>query len=248
MRGMRFIIGALLCGSFLIGCDQPKQPELVVFCAAGIKNPVSRAARQFEQDTGVAVRLQFAGSGTLLSSLQVAPGDIYLAADSSYIDEARKRNLINDSFLIAYMKAGFGVAKGNPKKLSSLNDLNNEGLRVAIGNPEAASIGRFTQKVLTKHGVWDSFTPTVTFPTVNELANAIKLDAVDVAILWDAVAHQYPEVDFVSITEFDVERKDVTVAITKASAEREHALAFCRFLAAPEKGRSLFVEQGFTLP
>lgn len=230
------------------GCGNEEKTELVMFCAAGMKAPVTRIAEQYEAETGIAVRLQFAGSGTLLSSLRVAPGDIYLAADSSYIEEAKKYDLVADSLLVAYMRAGFGVAPGNPGGFGSLDDLGREGVRVAIGNPEAASIGRFTRKILSKHGYWDGFTPTATFPTVNELANAIKLGTVDIVILWDAIANQYPDVDFVSIPEFTEEKKDISIAVIKTSSNQEEALAFCRYLTAPDKGRLIFGEEGYELP
>lgn len=232
----------------LSGCGWEEKAELVMFCAAGMKAPVTRIAERYEAETGVAVRLQFGGSGTLLSSLRVAPGDIYLAADSSYIEEAKEYDLVADSLLVAHMRAGFGVAPGNPGGFGSLDDLGRDDVRVAIGNPEAASIGRFTRKILSRHGHWDGFTPTATFPTVNELANAIKLGTVDIVILWDAVANQYPDVDFVSIPEFTDERKDISVAVIRTSNRREEALEFCRYLTDPDRGRLIFGEEGYELP
>lgn len=233
----------------LTGCEKAGDtPELVMFCAAGMKTPVTRIAEQYEQEHGVAVRLQFAGSGTLLSNLQVAPGDIYLAADVSYIEEAEKKGLIAQTFPVALMKAGFGVSSGNPKGLTRLGDLRREGIRSAIGNPEAASIGRFTRKILSKHGVWDGYQPTTLFPTVNELANAIKLGTVDVVVLWDAIAHQYQEVDFVALPEFDAEAKNVTVAVVRDRPNALEAERFCRYLSATDKGRLVFSEEGYQVP
>jgi molybdenum ABC transporter molybdate-binding protein len=246
---MKTSIATILLAGILSGCtdkgDDAKVPELVMLCAAGIKHPVTRIAKQYEEEYGVRVQLQFGGSGTLLANLEVAGGDIYLAADSSYTNEARKKGLVAETIPVAWMKAGYGVAKGNPKQLSSLADLKNEELRIGIGNPEAASVGRFTKKVLNKHGAWEGFEPAVTFPTVNELANAIKLGTIDAAILWDAVAYQYPEVDFVSLPEFDAEKKDVTVAVATTTKNPTAALRFCRFLAARDRGLKVFEEEGF---
>lgn len=248
---MRVFAICLLLGSMIFssGCGGPKDKdenvELVMFCAAGIKQPVTKIAEQYREEYNVNVRLQFGGSGTLLSSLRIAPGDIYLAADSSYTNEAKKLGLVSETLPVAFMKAGFGVTKGNPKNLSSLTDLEREGIRIGVGNPEAASVGKFTKKILSKHGAWEGLNPTVVFPTVNELANAIKLNTVDVVILWDAVAHQYPEIDFISVPEFDAEKKDVTVAVTKESKHPAEALKFCQYLSAPDKGKVVFQESGF---
>lgn len=245
---MRFPTFLALAAILLSACqpssDKPSR-ELVMLCAAGIKNPVTKIAQMYEEEYGVKVRLQFGGSGTLLGNLELAPADIYLAADSSYTNEAKKKGLIAETIPVAWMKAGFGVPAGNPKNLTSLADLRKEGIRVGIGNPEAASIGKFTKKILSKHGAWEGFSPAVTFPTVNELANAIKLGTIDVAILWDAVASQYPELDFVSLPEFDAERKDVTIAVTANTKEPTEALRFCRYLTAKDKGLPVFAAEGF---
>ena len=75
-----------------------KEAELVLFCAAGMKVPITEIANRFQEETGIPVRLHFAGSGTLLSNLRIAPGDLYLAADASYIKEAERYDLIAVSY------------------------------------------------------------------------------------------------------------------------------------------------------
>lgn len=246
---MRIPFSLMACAVLLTSCgdrDKSSDPkELIMLCAAGIKNPVTKIAEQYEEEYGVSVRLQFGGSGTLLSNLEIAGADIYLAADSSYTNQAKEKGLIAETIPVAWMKGGYGVSKGNPKKITSLADLRKEGVRVGIGNPEAASVGRFTRKILSKHGAWEGLEPAVTFPTVNELANALKLGTIDVAILWDAVAAQYPEIDFVSLPEFDAEKKDVTIAVATSSKAPTAALRFCRYLAARDKGLPVFEEEGF---
>jgi len=231
--------------SALCGCGKQEKAPLVVFCASGLQKPVSSLAAIFEKETGVPVRLQFGGSGTLLSSLRVASADIFLAADASYIEEAKKLELVADVFPLAEMKAGLGVIKGNPKQVKELRDLGKEGLRVGIGNPGAASIGRFTRQIMTKHGLWEGFRPSVEFPTVNELANAIKLDAVDAVVIWDVVARQYPEIEFISLPEFSSEPQQVAAAVTRSSVNREAAIAFCRFLASKDPGFAVFQKEGY---
>ncbi len=236
---------ALLVGSSSCGRKEAGREPLVMFCAAGIKAPVSEIAAQYEAEFGVPIQIQYGGSGTLLASIEIADGDIYLAADSSYTEIAVEKGLVQETIPVALMKAGFGVAKGNPKGISKLADVENSDLKIGIGNPEAASIGKFTQKVMSQHGVWESFDPTVMFPTVNELANALKLGTLDAAIIWDAVAHQYPEIDFVNVPEFDAEKKDITVGVMTSSTQPTEALKFCRYLSAADKGQPIFEAEGF---
>ncbi|MCF6311064.1 MAG: molybdate ABC transporter substrate-binding protein [Verrucomicrobiales bacterium] len=243
------VVTGVLALSFLLSCGggdgAGKSKTLVMFCAAGIKAPVSEVAKQYEKEYGVKVQLQYGGSGTLLSSLEIAPGDIYLAADSSYTDLAKKKNLLAETMPVAFMRAGFGVPKGNPKGLSKLADLKRDDLKIGLANPDAASVGKFTKKVLSKHGIWKDVKPTVLLPTVNELANALKLGTVDVVICWDALTHQYDEIDFVNLPEFDLEKKNITVGVLNASKQPTEALRFCRYLTAKDKGLPVFAADGY---
>lgn len=238
----------ILSAVLMVGCggggSEAGKP-LVMFCAAGMRVPVAEIAKQYEEEYGVEVQLQYGGSGALLNSLALAPGDIYLAADSSYTDIAKDKKLLAETMPVAFMRAGLGVPKGNPKRLKTLEDLKREGLKVGFANPDAASVGKFTKKVLSKHGIWKDVKPTVMLPTVNELANALKLGTVDVVVMWDALAAQYEEIDFVSVPEFDAEKKDITIGVLTASKQPTEALRFCRYLSAKDKGLPVFASDGY---
>ena len=78
----------------------------------------------------------------MLSNLKVAKqGDLYLAADLSYIDMARKSALIAEHIPLALQKPVIIVPKGNPKQIKQLDDLLADGLKISLANPDAASVG-----------------------------------------------------------------------------------------------------------
>lgn len=243
-----FLLTALLFINAIPKDNSPSSP-LVMFCAAGMTEPVSKIAEAYEAKYGVKVQLQYAGSGALLSSIQAAKskGDIYLAADSSYTDLAREKGLLAETMPVSFLTAGLGVSSGNPKNIKSLADLSRPGLKIGIANPEAASVGKLTKKTLSRHGSWEDLHAEVTTPTVNDLANNLKLGTIDVAILWDAVANQYAEVDFVHVPEFDAEKKDITVGILNSSKNPTAALAFCRYLSARDTGLKVFAADGYEI-
>ncbi|MCB1091486.1 MAG: molybdate ABC transporter substrate-binding protein [Verrucomicrobiae bacterium] len=218
---------------------------LLMLCAAGMRAPVEKVAKQYQEEYGVEVQLQFGGSGTLLGNLEVAPCDLFLAADESYTKLAKQKDLVAETMAVAQMRGGFGVPKGNPKGVKALADVKREDLRIGIGNPEAASIGKFSQQILEKNGLWEGFQPAATFPTVNEIANAVKVGSIDAAILWDAVAHQYPEMDFVRLPEFDAAVQHITVGVAAKTKLPTEALRFCRYLTARDKGLPVFADLGY---
>ncbi|MAE19804.1 molybdenum ABC transporter substrate-binding protein, partial [Candidatus Poribacteria bacterium] len=123
--------------------------DLTFYCAAGMRLPIKQIVVDYEREYGVQVQVQYGGSGTLLSNIQTARiGDLYLAADESYIQRAREKKLLVESIPVARMKPVIAVPKGNPQQITSIQDLLQPDIRVALANPEAAAIGRITREVL----------------------------------------------------------------------------------------------------
>jgi molybdenum ABC transporter molybdate-binding protein len=234
---------------FLLFPPSEKGSPLLVYCAAGMRKPMVAIARRYEEEYGVRVDLQFAGSGTLLANAEASgKGDLYLAGDMSYINIARGKGLVQESLEVCYLTAGLAVMQGNPLKLSALSDLaQRSGLRSVIANPEAASIGKFTKKILSAHSLWDAVAlkALAMKPTVNEVANDVKLGAADVAVIWDAVANQYPELEFINVPEFDVESKKVAIGVLNSTTAPSNALRFARYVTASDEGLKTFSEMGY---
>src|SRR5690606_39025796 len=138
-------------------------------------------------------------------NLEVAQqGDLYLAADSSYTDIAQEKGLVAETITLAELRPVLAVAQGNPKEISGLADLLSGTLRISLANPDAASVGKVTESMLAAAGVWEKIKANTTAsgvfkPTVNDVANDVKIGAVDVGIVWDAVAAQYPGLDTVDL-------------------------------------------------
>jgi molybdenum ABC transporter molybdate-binding protein len=221
---------------------------ILLYCAAGMKLPVTEIARQYESAFGVPVRLQFGGSGTLLSNLTIAAGgDLYLAADESYILDARRRGLVSESIPLARMRPIIAVAKGNPRSIQTIDDLLGEDIKVALANPDAASIGRTARDLLIADGHWSRLEKhaKVFKPTVNDLANDVKLGTADAAIIWDAVCNQYPELEAVRVPQLDKGAEQVTVGVLTATKDPAKALRFARFLGARDRGLPVFQKQGY---
>jgi len=234
------------------GTSGETQQDLVMYCAAGIKPPIADAAVKFaEEKFGAVVQLQYGGSGTLLSNLKVAKrGDLYLAADNSYQEIAKKDNLVRETIPLAKIRPVIAVQKGNPKKISSLDDLLKDGVKVALANPDAASVGKLTKKLTTKTGHWDRLKKhaAVFKPTVMEIATDVILGAVDAAIVWDSTVNQSPDkLEAVHIPQFDAAEKTITIGVLSWSKQPTEALRFARYLQAPGKGQPEFKKHGYEL-
>ncbi len=225
----------------------PGGVSLIVYCAAGLKKPVEALALQYEQETGVSVSLQYGGTGTLLSQLQIAKrGDLFLAADEGAIADAARLGLIDETLPLVVQHPVIAVRQGNPKRIATLDDLLRPGVKTALPNPDAASIGKVTRNLLGADR-WDALAAAaaVMKPTVTEVAADVTLGAADAAIVWDAIVPQFKGLEAVEQPEFKDHRENASAAVLIACKQREEALRFARYLAAPDKGGAVFAEHGF---
>jgi molybdenum ABC transporter molybdate-binding protein len=220
----------------------------MMYCAAGLKPPVETIRKQYETEYGVSVQINYEGSGTLLSKIKVAPqGDLFLAADESYIALAQEQGLVAEEIPLASMQPVIAVSGGNPRQITGLTDLMTDGVRFGLANPEAAAIGKITRQILLQTGHWDKFhsKAKVLKPTVSDLANDIKLRTIDAAIIWDAVANQYGELEIIHAAEFKDQAEKVTVGVLNASDHPTAALHFARYLSAHDRGSQVFEQFGY---
>ncbi len=223
-------------------------PSLLVYCAAGLKPPVEAVARDYERQYRVPVQIQYGGSGTLLANLRVARrGDLFIAAEDSYVTLARSNQLLAEVLPLARQTPVLVVPRANPKRIRSLADLARPDVALALANPEAAAIGLVVRERLRQLGQWDAIAARakVFKPTVGEIANDVKLGAADAGLVWDATAAQYPDLLTIPCPEFAGTTSDVSACVLASTENPRAALHFARFLAARDRGQQHFRDAGF---
>lgn len=237
------VVVALLCGALYLQQRRPAAQAgtspLIVYCAAGLKAPIEAVARAYEQETGASIQFQYGGSGTLLSNIRVTKsGDLYIAADESYITTAKQDGLLAETIPLARQHPVIVVQKGNPKAISSIDDLLRPEVSFALANPDAASVGKLTKNLLEQSGQWAAIQAKVKVlkPTVNDVANDVKIGSVDASIVWDTTAAQYVELEAISTPAFDQAVETITLGVLTASKQPTAALRFARYLSARDRG------------
>ena len=229
--------------------DSAAHSEIEVLCAVSLRVPVEEAARAYEAAGLGKVRLQFGGSQSMLAALEVSgKGDIFLPADLSYVSAARARNLVRETVSLAEMKAVVAVAKGNPGGISAMSDLQKDGWRVVLANPELAAISQLAKKALPPQ-TWETLAARAVAmkPTVNEVANDIVLGAADAGLVWDVTVLQTKGLESVAVPELAAVTGAAAGAVATASTQPAAALRFLRWLASPEKGGPVFSRHGYSV-
>jgi molybdate transport system substrate-binding protein len=240
------LIAATLLAFYAFKPPARSTASLVVYCAAGLKKPIEAIALQFEKEIGTSISLQYGGSGSLISQIQVAKqGDLFIAADDGSLADARRLQLVDEALPIAIQHPVLAVKKGNPKNIRSLDDLMRDDVKFALPNPEAASAGKVTRQLVGDR--WQALADraAVMKPTVPEVASDVVIGAVDAAVVWDSTTAQFKDLEAVELPEFREHEEKASIGVLTVTAQAAPALTFARYLAAPDKGGVIMSSYGF---
>ncbi len=238
----------LLLAAWLCGCGRP--PEIVrlrLYAGAGLREALEALTAAFADETGIAVDVDYAGSGVLISRAKGDPqADLFLPGDVWYVDRLEDvTDNVAERTQVSYFVPTIIVAKGNPKKVSSLQDFARPDLKVALGNPQACQIGRLCVDIFANAGLDSAALNAKESFTVNELGLWVQMKDVDAAIVWDAVAEGIREsVDMIEIPQAVNKISTVVCARLKSAPHPKEAQRFLQFLVSP-MGQRLLREEGY---
>jgi len=251
---LALLVIGLVAMSGGVGSEEADE-QLVLYCAAGMRQPVENAITAYKDDYGVDVRVIYGNSGYLLGQIELLrEGDLYIPADESYVQQGREHvdtrtgeaaPLLAEAIDLAKFRLCIAVPPGNPKNIASLDDLLSNDVSFGRANPQAG-VGRKTRKLLEQAGRWDQFRDAtrVQKDTVNMIAQDVQTESLDAGLVWDTVAKQYG-LDVVYVPQFDAGAATINVAVLTDSEQSAAALRFARYLAAPSKGKQYFDKHGY---
>lgn len=227
----------------------PQQSSgVTLYCAASNRAVMEEVRSDYEKETGREISIQYGPSQALLSQLEIAKsGDLYLPADDSFLEIAKEKNIIRETLPLARMQVGLVVPKGNPQKITSLQDAIDKGLRIVQANPDAAAVAKLTRSLLKEAGTWEQLDKATSAyrTTVTDVANDLLVSAADVGIVYDAVLHTYPDLEFVNVPEFSDAASEIAIGVLDYSEAPAAALHFARYLTAADRGLQNYAKHGF---
>ncbi|MCA9128456.1 MAG: substrate-binding domain-containing protein [Planctomycetales bacterium] len=227
-----------------------RESSLVVFCAASNRAVMEAVKEDYQKEFGAELQIQYGGSQTLLSSIEVSQtGDLYLPADDSYLDIARSSGLVAEVLPLARMQAVVAVPKGNPQNIKSFADLLRPEIQLIQASPDATAIGKVTRKLLSESGQWERLDKATRAyrTTVNDVANDVLIGAANAGIVYDAVLHTYPDLEFVELPELLQANSQVSIGVIASTKRPQTALHFARYLAAKDRGLVHYRAHGFRI-
>ncbi len=227
-----------------VGCGSGAEARLLLYCGAGIRPPVDELVRLFEEERGISIKVDYAGSEVLLSKVKLSEkGDLYLPGDRHYVDQAEALGMIAARKRLFFFAPTILVAKGNPREIAGLDDLLDPRIRLGLGDPRSCAIGRKTRKLFALNGIsWEKVLRNVTYQaiTVTDLGAQIQARSLDAVVVWDATARYFGRHgDEVPIPNDRNIISAVHIGLLAWSEEQAAAMAFIDF-AVSERGIDLF--------
>lgn len=223
------------------------KPALRLYAGAGLQRVVDKLAAAFEKESGIRVEPDYGGSGLILArAREDHQADLFFPGDAWYVDRLQELSgNVTERVTVAYFVPTIIVAKGNPKSVKGLADFMRPDVRVGLGKAEANQIGRVSAAIFTKAGLDLAKRKPQEALTVNELGMWVKMNAVDAAIVWDAIAaNMTNDVENVAIPKEQTIISEVVLARLAGARHPEAAQRFLAFVKGTQ-GQRILQETGY---
>src|SRR5205807_2319287 len=183
-----FAAFVILCGSaFSPAAAQDR--ALTVFAAASMKNALDDIDAAYTAKTGVKITVSYGASSALAKQIeQGAPADVFVSADTDWMDYAVSKKIINEQTRVNLLGNSIVLIAPKDSKIDNvtigpgfdLAKLAGDG-RIATGDVKAVPVGKYAKAALQKLGAWQAAEPK--FALVESVRAALTLVARGEAVL-----------------------------------------------------------------
>src|SRR4030081_3742492 len=151
----------ILCGS-AASPALAQDKSLTVFAAASMKNALDDIDAAYTAKTGVKISASYAASSVLAKQIeQGAPADVFVSADTDWMDYAIAKKNINVPTRVNLLGNSIVLIAPKDSKIDNvtigpgfdLAKLAGDG-RIATGDVKAVPVGKYTKAALEKSGSW----------------------------------------------------------------------------------------------
>ncbi|MBR1217346.1 molybdate ABC transporter substrate-binding protein [Bradyrhizobium sp. U87765 SZCCT0131] len=249
----RLLVAAVLAGA-ATAPTFAQDKSLTVFAAASMKNALDDVDAAYTAKTGVKVAASYAASSALARQIeQGAPADVFLSADTDWMDYATQKKTINDATRINLL--GNKIVLIAPKDSTIANVAIGGGFdlaklagdgRIATGDVQSVPVGKYAKAALEKLGAWEAAAPKFAMAdSVRAALTLVSRKEAALGIVYETDAKVDPGVKIVGVFPEGSHPAIIypVAATTTAKPETGGYLDFLRSTAA----RTIFEKYGFTV-
>src|SRR4051812_23013670 len=212
---------------------------ITVFAAASMKNALDEVDAAYTARTGVKFSVSYAASSVLARQIeQGAPADVFVSADTDWMDYAISKKTINEPSRVNLLGNTIVLIAPKDSKLDNVNigqgfdlaKLAGDG-RIATGDVKSVPVGKYAKAALEKLGSWQAVEPK--FAMADNVRAALTLVARNEAVLgivYSTDAKVEPGVKIIGTFPADSHPAIIypVAATTTAKPETSDYLAFLR--------------------
>ncbi len=215
--------------------------QLRVYSAGAVAPPLQKAIDVFENKFGIRCSLTVGKPGNLLAAIAVSKaGDIISCGAEYILDEAEDRGLVvkGSRKSTGFRRSVIIVPLGNPAKITSLNDLCKENVRIGIAVD--GCLKGVWDDVASKAGLTDQIRRNITLhaDACGSLMGLIHEGKVDAAFGWNAFQSVWPDTCEVIELPSDLQVfRSTVVAMVSYTKDADLSQKFIDFLTSDEVRR-----------
>ena len=227
--------------------------SLTVFAAASMKNALDDIDAAFTAKTGVKVAASYAASSTLAKQIeQGAPADIFISADTDWMDYAIRKKTINEPTRVDLLGNSIVLIAAKDSRIDNvtigqgfdLAKLAGDG-KIATGDVKAVPVGKYAKAALEKLGAWQAAEPK--FAMAENVRTALTLVARGEAVLgivYSTDAKVEPGVKIVGTFPPD-SHPPIVYPVAATSTAKPEATGYLDFLRS-QAAKATLEKYGFT--
>ena len=221
---------------------------VVVFAATSLTDAFNKIGAQFEKaHPGVMVKFNYNGSSSLATSItQGAPADVFASAAPANMKTVTDAGDAAGTPQVFTRNTGeIMVEKGNPKKITSVKDLANPAIKVAVCAPEVPC-GAVATAIFKNAGV--TVKPVSEETNVGGVVTKVTLGEVDAGIVYVTdVKESEGKAIGVPIPASQNDITEYPIAQVKGAPNATGAKAFISYVLGPD-GQKVLASFGFLPP
>ena len=224
-----------------------------VFAAASLKNAIDAVGAAWtNKDKTKSILATYAASSALAKQIeQGAPADLFISADTDWMDylsqkkltvDATRKTLLGNT-LVLVAPAGSGIRLDLAPGVDIVGKL--AGGKIALADVKAVPAGKYAKAAFDKLGLWSSIEPNVAqSENVRAALALVARGEAQLGVVYATDAKSEPKVEVVATFPEDTHAPIVyPVALLAASANADDK-AFDDFLSSDE-AKAIFTAQGF---
>lgn len=216
---------------------------ITVFAAASMKNALDEVNASYTTRTGVKVTTSYAASSALAKQIeQGAPAEVFLSADTDWMDYAIGKKTINETSRVNLLGNSIVLIAPKDSKVDhvsigqgfDLAKLAGDG-RIATGDVKSVPVGKYAKAALEKLGSWRAVEAKFAMAeSVRAALTLVSRGEAPLGIVYSTDARVEPGVKIVGTFPADSHPAIVypVATTTTAKAEATGYLAFLRSSAA----------------